>query len=95
MTKATSIMNPSAPGQSIRVAFRPLTSRLRGVFEEHRRNKIRRYAFLNLLRLDDEILEDIGVTRAEVEDAARLPLHVNASQALADKALARRKGQIG
>lgn len=95
MTEKTSVMNSSAPGLSIRTAGRLLISRLRGGFELHRRNRVRRAAFLHLLRLDDNILADIGVTRAEVEDAARLPLQVNASKVLAERALARRKRPIG
>lgn|GEM_PF-958781 len=72
MTEKTSVMNSSGPARSIGTAGRLLISRLRGGFELRRRNKDRRAAFLNLLRLDDNILEDIGVTRVEVEDAARL-----------------------
>ena len=95
MTEETCVMNSSAPDRSIRTAARALILRLRGRFELYRRNKVRRAAFLNLLRLDDNILEDIGVTRAEVEDAARLPLRANASAALAEQALARRKRPLG
>lgn len=92
MTRETNVMNPPAPGQP---AVRLLMSRLRGMFEAYRQDRIRRDAFLNLLCLDDKILDDIGLTRAEVECAARLPLRVNASDVLAAEALARRKGQIG
>lgn len=94
MTRETSTMNRSAPGQPVRTAMRLLMSGLRGMFEAYRRDKIKRDAFLNLLCLDDKILDDIGLTRAEVERAARLPLRVNASHVLAAEALARRKGQI-
>lgn len=41
-----------------------------------------RAAFGNVARLDDRLLEDIGVTREEVEWAARLPLARNAARAL-------------
>lgn len=51
-----------------------------------------RDAFMRSLRLDDKILDDIGVTREEVEWAARLPLEVNASSALYATARARRQG---
>lgn len=95
MTRETSIMTLSAPVRSIRAVAAALMSRLRGAVAARRRHRIRRDAFLNLLRLDDEILDDIGVTRAEVESAARLPLRVNASQALAGKAMARKAGRIG
>ncbi|WP_158659340.1 DUF1127 domain-containing protein [Paracoccus denitrificans] len=95
MAKETCTMNPPSRSPWIGAAFRALMSRLRGLFETYRRNKERRDAFLTLLRLDDQILDDIGVIRAEVECAARLPLRSNASDALAAKADARRKGGIG
>lgn len=50
-----------------------------------------RDAFMRSLRLDDKILDDIGVTREEVEWAAGLPLEVNASSALYARARARRR----
>ena len=62
------------------------------MFETYRQNKERRDAFLNLLRLDDKILDDIGLTRAEVEFAARLPLRLNASDVLAANTHIRRNG---
>ena len=39
----------------------------------------RRRAFNRMLALDDRMLEDVGVLRAEVEFASRLPLAVNAA----------------
>ena len=50
-----------------------------------------RDAFRRTLRLDDNLLDDIGVTREEVEWAATLPLEVNASRALYARAAARRR----
>jgi len=44
-----------------------------------------------LRNLDDRMLTDIGVTRADVDWAARLPLKVNASLALQERA--RRRGR--
>ena len=41
-----------------------------------------RDAFAHLLKLDDTLLQDIGVTRAEVERAAKLPLAEDAAKAL-------------
>ncbi len=41
-----------------------------------------RDAFAHLLKLDDSLLQDIGVTRAEVERAAKLPLAEDAAQVL-------------
>ena len=53
----------------------------------------------NVVRLenfDDHLLYDLGVTRAEVEWAAGLPLTVNAALALEERAFRRRKsGRIG
>jgi len=42
----------------------------------------RRDAFLQLQRLDDRTLADIGLNRADVEGVARLPLEVNAAHEL-------------
>ena len=95
MANETRTMNPPLRNPWIGAALRGSFSRLRGLFETCRQNRERRDAFLNLLRLDDQILDDIGVSRAEVASAARLPLRLNASDMLAAKARARRKGWIG
>lgn len=58
---------------------------------EHDRLKARRQAFRNLLELDDKTLDDIGFTRYEVEEGARLPLDVNASHAVREMARKRRE----
>ncbi|MCP5071896.1 MAG: DUF1127 domain-containing protein [Rhodobacteraceae bacterium] len=55
-----------------------------------RSNRVSRAAFMSTVHLDDALLNDIGVTREEVEWAARLPLSVNAARALHRKAQARR-----
>lgn len=64
----------------------PLLRRLTQQFEyirqrlEKRRDlKQARAAFLNVAHLDDRLLEDIGVTREEVQWAASLPLEMNAA----------------
>lgn len=93
MIRETSVMNIPGCNLSISSALRLLTLRLRKMVETRQQNRIRRDAFLNLLYLDDVILDDIGVTRAEVERAAHLPLRINASDALAVAAHARRKEQ--
>lgn len=95
MAKETCTMNPPSRSPWIGAGLRALTARLRDRFETYPQRRERRDAFLNLLRLDDQILDDIGVTRAEVAGAARLPLRSSASEALAAKAHARRKGGIG
>ena len=47
-----------------------------------RERKITRHAFLHLLTLDDQLLDDIGVTRESVIWAASLPLSEDAAEAL-------------
>lgn len=48
----------------------------------NRQARIDRAAFRQMLSLEDEILDDIGVTRANVEWASQLPIHQSAAQAL-------------
>lgn len=80
--------------ESIR-AHAPI-ARLRGILAAAARD-VRRYrelrrdraAFLHLARLDDRLLDDIGVTREDVEWAARLPLDRNAARALRGRATRR------
>ncbi|MAS05315.1 MAG: hypothetical protein CL534_11610 [Ahrensia sp.] len=55
----------------------------------------RRRAFNRMLALDDRMLEDIGVLRAEVEFASRLPLAVNAAIELRRIAHRRRARERG
>jgi uncharacterized protein YjiS (DUF1127 family) len=51
---------------------------------EKRRQRLCRDAFNTLLRVDDHILEDVtGLTRPQVEEVARLPLAVDALEAIA------------
>lgn len=50
----------------------------------------KRRRFNRLLALDDRMLDDIGVTREEVEYASRLPLNVNAAIELRRLANSRR-----
>lgn len=53
----------------------------------------RRRRFARLRDLDDHMLDDIGVTRAEVETAARLPLSENAALELRRISLERRRSE--
>jgi len=53
----------------------------------------RRRAFLNLARLDERSLDDIGLQRHEVETAANLPLEINASLAVRQMAADRRAAE--
>ena len=56
-------------------------ARLKSWSVERRHQRLRRDAFNTLLRVDDHILADItGLTRAQVEHAARLPLSVDATE---------------
>jgi hypothetical protein len=50
----------------------------------------RRWRLYRMQWLDDQILDDIGVTREELEWALRLPLRANAALALHDRAKQRR-----
>ncbi len=50
----------------------------------------RRRAFNKLLDLDDHLLDDMGVTRAEVHMASRLPVWTNAADELRRVSLERR-----
>jgi uncharacterized protein YjiS (DUF1127 family) len=55
------------------------------------RNWRAKRSIVRLETLDDHMLYDLGVTRAEVQWAAGLPLTVNAALALEDRAFRRRK----
>ncbi|MEE9322122.1 MAG: DUF1127 domain-containing protein [Granulosicoccus sp.] len=50
--------------------------------ERRRAQRESRDAFAQLLKLDETLLQDIGVTRADVERAAKLPLAEDAAKAL-------------
>lgn len=62
----------SNPVSGLLNAFRALVSQ----YEEF---KDRRNSFKTLLQLDENMLEDVGMTRGDIRWAARLPLSVNAS----------------
>lgn len=62
------------------------------VFARLIRNWKARRAVSRLELLNDYLLRDIGLTRAEVEWAAGLPLSINAGLALEQTALTRRRG---
>ncbi len=55
------------------------------------RNWRAKRSIVRLETLDDHMLYDLGVTRAEVQWAAGLPLSVNAALALEERAFRRRK----
>ena len=68
-----------------------LTTRLKDYLNTLQRRRESRDAFRHLLSLDESLLRDVGVTRADVEWAAQLPLSVNAARALQDCAAAHKK----
>jgi uncharacterized protein YjiS (DUF1127 family) len=90
MNRQTEISGPAALGVLAIRGLRRLAAGLRRRWHAHRANRERRDAFVDMLRLDDAILDDIGVTRAELNRAARLPLRIDAARALADAARTRR-----
>ena len=56
--------------------------RLRASAAERRRRRLDRQAFLVLLGKEDWVYRDMGISRADVEWAARLPPHINAAREL-------------
>jgi hypothetical protein len=64
-----------------------------GFFKNVYRNWRARGRVAGLAEFDDHMLRDIGVTRAEIEWAARLPLAVNAALALEEHSFRRRRGE--
>ena len=81
---AQSLMQDNAEVSSPRKSsgLRHLVQQFMHWMETRREQRENRDAFSHLLALDDTLLQDIGVTRAEVEKAARLPLAENAAQSL-------------
>ena len=90
MANKPSIRNRAARVSTFWAILQTLTSRLRHKLETRHEHRVTRRAFMNTFRLDDKMLDDIGVTREEVEWAASLPLEVNASLALYARARKRR-----
>ncbi|ASJ70990.1 DUF1127 domain-containing protein [Granulosicoccus antarcticus] len=78
--------NGEKPFQPSRMSLLPQLATLRSAFRQwlelRREQRDSRDAFAHLLKLDDALLQDIGVTRAEVQRAAKLPLAEDAAQAL-------------
>ena len=73
---------------------RPIGNPFRAMGEkltEHVRHRLRRRAFNRLLSLDDHLLDDMGVSRAEVIMASYLPLSVNAAEELRRMSVERRR----
>lgn len=59
--------------------------------QRRRDDRLNRAAFLNLTRLDERLLEDMGVTREDIRWATALPIEVNAALALRGRVERRRR----
>jgi len=68
-----------------------LFAKLVAWWSARRQHKIDRDAFKHLLSLDDSLLKDIGVTRADVTWASQLPKSVDAAVEL--EIIVRRRGK--
>jgi uncharacterized protein YjiS (DUF1127 family) len=90
MSNIQIIHSHSAKPPTIRAGVRTLVLRLRHALVSGHEHKIARRAFTDTFRLDDRMLDDIGVTREDVEWAAGLPLWMDAAEALHARASARR-----
>jgi len=73
--------------------YYPIISVVTEHIRTRRAQKEARAAFNNICHLDDKMLNDIGVSREEVDWALSLPLEVNASKAVFMKARRRREGE--
>lgn len=89
MSTSTLRITESARRRESATGLRALFVAVHEYLVRRREQRGRRMAFLNLTRLDDHVLDDIGVTREEVERAAAMPLEVDAARAL--QAMARRR----
>ena len=61
---------------------RQLFAHLKAQIARRHRHNQRRLAFLQMLKLDDNILKDIGVSRDDVVWASKLSRDINAAQEL-------------
>ncbi|MCT8971171.1 DUF1127 domain-containing protein [Microbaculum marinisediminis] len=68
------------------------TSVLHGLRRRIERRQQRR-TFMTMAALDDRILDDIGLTRRDIEYAAGLPMQINASLAVRQIAADRRAAE--
>ena len=66
-------------GSSIRRVSSKFLASLVSDWKKRRQQRIDRDAFLNLLRLDERELRDIGLTRDDVLLASKMPLSYNAA----------------
>ncbi len=92
----TTCLTPTAarPQFDLRAKLGALISRISTALDRYSQQRLARAAFKNMLTLDDAMLDDIGVTRAEVEKAAGLPLEANAARSLKEIARQRRSSRL-
>lgn len=78
---------------TLRERLAEMLGRLRGAIARRAEWRTRRVVFRDMARLDDRMLDDIGLRRSDIESAASLPLEVNASLAVRQIAAERRASE--
>lgn len=66
----------------VSTAIRQAVSLFVKKYQARKQHRIDRQAFLQMLKLDDRMLADIGVTHGDVLWASNLPIEVNAAREL-------------
>ena len=89
------IRTPASSGLTLKASsvVRTWFGKISQRWNNHRELRTNRKAFQTMLRLDDTMLNDIGVTRSEVQWANSLPLSVNAAVELNNISLMRRRAE--
>lgn len=80
-----------ASSSSVRLRIKRLLKKGLCRFAAWRESYDRRQRLINLLSYDDHMLDDMGYTRADLEQVAKLPLHTDAHQILRQLSEQRRK----
>lgn len=70
--------------------FTAATNWFQSLVSQYEEYRARHAAFSAMLNLSDSMLEDIGMSKADIRRAESLPLHVNASLELRKLAASRR-----
>ncbi len=78
--------------QRSEIGLTGIWNRLVQVSKRRKIQRLNRSAYLTLLYTDDRLLKDIGIDRADVEWAAKLPLDRNAALEI-EKIRKRRRGK--
>ncbi|WP_309664959.1 DUF1127 domain-containing protein [Tabrizicola sp.] len=89
MSTEPAIKRNSSQVPFLQTTLGSLFSRVRGTMTARYEDRIARKAFIKTFSLSDRMLDDIGVTREEVEWAACLPIQVDAADALSERARTR------